>query len=74
MGERYLTVAQAAQVIGTTDYTIRRWIREQKIKAFMPGGYKLGYKIPVSEIKLLMHATDNQKGKKVAGSKLPSMA
>jgi excisionase family DNA binding protein len=53
-GERMLTVRQAAERLGTHQDTIRRWLRSGKIRGKMPGGTKLGYRIPESEITRLL--------------------
>ena len=53
-GERMLTVRQAAERLGTHQDTIRRWLRAGKIRGKMPGGTKLGYRIPESEITRLL--------------------
>ena len=49
-----LTVRQAAERLGTHQDTIRRWLRSGKIRGKMPGGTKLGYCIPESEITRLL--------------------
>lgn len=49
-----ITVEEAAARMGCHIETIRRWIRSGKIRAVMPGGYKLGYRIPPSEIDRLL--------------------
>jgi excisionase family DNA binding protein len=53
-GERMLTVFEAAERLRANPQTIRRWLREGKIKGVMPGGTKLGYRIPESEIRRLL--------------------
>ena len=56
-----LTVRQAAERLQTTEDTVRRWLRTGKIKGRMPGGTKLGYRIPASEIeRLLPHPAEDQ--------------
>ena len=49
-----LTVAEVAARLGANPYTIRRWLREGRIKGVMPGGTKLGYRIPESEVRRLL--------------------
>jgi excisionase family DNA binding protein len=54
MEEQMLTVPQVAKRLGANPYTIRRWLREGRIKGVMPGGTKLGYRIPESEVRRLL--------------------
>ena len=49
-----LTVREAADRLRTTDVTIRRWIKAGKLRGRMPGGTKLGYLIPESEVERLL--------------------
>jgi excisionase family DNA binding protein len=53
-GERLLTVFEAAERLRANPQTIRRWLRQGKLKGTMPGGTKLGYRIPKSEIRRLL--------------------
>jgi excisionase family DNA binding protein len=53
--EQMLTVPQVAARLGANPYTIRRWLREGRIKGVMPGGTKLGYRIPESEVRRLLN-------------------
>ena len=52
--ERMLTVEQAAELLQAHPQTVRRWLRDGKLKGRMPGGTKLGYRIPESEVKRLL--------------------
>lgn len=54
--ERLLTVKQVAERLSANPQTIRKWLREGKIHGSMPGGEKLGYRIPESEIARLIEA------------------
>lgn len=47
---RLLTVQEAAERIRSSPESVRRWIRQGRIKAFRPGGTKLGYRIPEPEM------------------------
>ena len=49
-----LTAIQAAEQMGTTVKTIHRYIHQGKIQAVKPGGARLGWRIPLSEIDRLM--------------------
>lgn len=48
------TVKQVAAELGANEETIRRWLRDGKINGFMPGGQKLGYRIPSAEVERLL--------------------
>jgi excisionase family DNA binding protein len=45
-----LTVREVAERVRTTPATVRRWLREGKLRGVLPGGTKLGYRIPESEV------------------------
>ncbi len=47
MEERYLSLAEACEVLGKTERTLYRWIKSGKLKAYKPGR---DYEIPVSAI------------------------
>jgi len=53
-GKRGLTVSEAAEQLRVPEATVRRWIREGKLRATMLGGTKTGYRIPESEIDRLL--------------------
>ena len=55
-GEKVLTVEEAAERIRTTPHTVRRWLREGKLKGTRPGGTRLGWRIPESEVRHLLDA------------------
>jgi excisionase family DNA binding protein len=48
--ERLLTVREVAQRIRSSPETVRRWLRQGKLRGFRPGGTKLGYRVPESEL------------------------
>lgn len=48
------TVKQVAELFGANEETVRRWLRVGRIKGVMPGGQKLGYRIPASEVERLL--------------------
>ena len=52
--ERLLTVKEVAERLRANPQTVRRWLREGKLRGVMPGGEKLGYRIPVSEVARLL--------------------
>jgi excisionase family DNA binding protein len=57
MAERVLKVPEAAEQLRVPAATVRRWIREGKLRATMLGGTKTGYRIPESEIDRLLRGT-----------------
>ncbi len=52
--ERLLTVKEVAERLSANPQTIRKWLREGKLRGTMPGGEKLGYRIPASELARLL--------------------
>ena len=54
MTERMYTVREAATEIGAQEETIRRWLRVGRIEGVMPGGQKLGYRIPAREVERIL--------------------
>jgi len=48
--DRLLTVPEVAEFFRTTPDAVRRWIRQGKLKAHMPGGQKTGYRIRQTEL------------------------
>jgi excisionase family DNA binding protein len=48
--ERLLTVREVAERIRSSPETVRRWLRQGKLRGFRPGGTKLGYRVPESEL------------------------
>lgn len=48
MDERYLSLAEACEVLGKSERTLYRWIKSGKLKAYKPGR---DYEIPVSAIR-----------------------
>ena len=50
MNERLLTVREVAERLRSSPETVRRWLRQGKLRGFQPGGTKLGYRVPESEL------------------------
>jgi excisionase family DNA binding protein len=59
--DELLTVEEAADKLKAHRQTVRRWLREGKLKGVMPGGTKLGYRIPQSEIARLLRGESGPK-------------
>jgi excisionase family DNA binding protein len=53
-GERLLTVKQVAEQFGVRTETVLRWIKTGRLHAVMPGGTKVGYRIPVSAVEQVL--------------------
>ena len=53
--EQMLTVAEAAARLRINPETVRVWLRSGKLKGHMPGGDKIGYRIPESEVRRVMY-------------------
>ena len=49
-GDELLTVRQVALRLKMNEETVRRWIKAKRLHALMPGGPKLGWRIPASEL------------------------
>ena len=52
--DRWLTVQDVVDRLGAHEETVRRWIRSGKLKASLPGGNRLGYRIRESELARFM--------------------
>ncbi|HEY1296398.1 MAG TPA: helix-turn-helix domain-containing protein [Chloroflexota bacterium] len=48
--QRLLTVREVAERVRSSPETVRRWIRSGRLRAVRPGGSKLGYRVPESEL------------------------
>jgi excisionase family DNA binding protein len=54
VAHRYLTVARFADATDLSRDTVRRWIREGRIKGKAIGGRRAGYRIPYDELERVM--------------------
>jgi excisionase family DNA binding protein len=54
--QRLLTVREVAERIRSSPETVRRWLRQGKLRGFRPGGTKLGYRVPESELQRFLQA------------------
>ena len=48
--QRLLTVREVAERLRSSPETVRRWLRQGKLRGFRPGGTKLGYRVPEAEL------------------------
>ena len=53
--QRLLTVREVAERIRSSPETVRRWLRQGKLRGFRPGGTKLGYRVPEGELQRFIH-------------------
>jgi len=60
--ERLLTVPEVAERLRTTAATVRRWLREGRLAGVMPGGTKLGYRIPETALETFMASAEEDYG------------
>jgi excisionase family DNA binding protein len=58
--ERYLTVHDVAAHLGVTEDTVRRWLRERRLRGFMPGGPRSGYRIRESELERFVSELEDE--------------
>ena len=57
--ERALTVAQVAERLATRPETVRRWLRDGRLRGVRLGGRKTGWRIPESEVRRLLSGGTN---------------
>jgi excisionase family DNA binding protein len=48
--QRLLTVREVAERLRSSPETVRRWLRQGKLRGFRPGGTKLGYRVSEAEL------------------------
>jgi len=60
--QRLLTVREVAERLRSSPETVRRWLRQGKLRGFRPGGTKLGYRVPESELQRFLRAAGEDKG------------
>jgi excisionase family DNA binding protein len=58
--ERMLTVAEVAERLRASVDTVRRWLRSGKLRGVKPGGSRLGYRIPESEVRRLLNGATSK--------------
>ena len=50
MQDRFLTVAEVAERMRVTEFTVRNWLRAGKLKGTRPGGTKAGWRIKEGDL------------------------
>lgn len=53
--DRLLTVEQVAERLGASGWTVRRWLREGKLKGRKIGGDRLGYRVKESDLEAFIN-------------------
>jgi excisionase family DNA binding protein len=61
--ERLLTVREVAERLRSSPETVRRWLRQGKLRGFRPGGTKLGYRVPEGELQRFLRVAAQGEGK-----------
>ncbi len=56
--ERLLTVREVAERIRSSPETVRRWLRQGRLRGFRPGGTKLGYRVLESDLQRFLSGSD----------------
>jgi excisionase family DNA binding protein len=60
--QRLLTVREVAERIRSSPETVRRWLRQGKLRGFRPGGTKLGYRVPEAELDRFLAESGHGRG------------
>ncbi len=60
--QRLLTVREVAERLRSSPETVRRWLRQGKLRGFRPGGTKLGYRVPESELQRFINVAQRTQG------------
>jgi excisionase family DNA binding protein len=60
--QRLLTVREVAERLRSSPETVRRWLRQGKLRGFRPGGTKLGYRVPEGELQRFIHLSQTAQG------------
>ncbi len=60
--ERLLTVEQVAERIQVPEATVRRWLREGRLRGARFGGTKTGWRIRESELQRFIEAAERDEG------------
>ena len=60
VAEEFLTVPEVAEQLRVSEDTVRRWLRERRLRGFMPGGARGGYRIRESELERFVSQLERQ--------------
>ena len=59
-GERLLTVPQVAERLQVGPRTVHRWLREGRLRGFLLGGTKTGYRVRASEVERFVQSREGR--------------
>jgi excisionase family DNA binding protein len=59
--QRLLTVREVAERLRSSPETVRRWLRQGKLRGFRPGGTILGYRVPEGELQRFLRTAGEGK-------------
>jgi excisionase family DNA binding protein len=59
--ESVLTVSEAAERLRVNPETVRVWLRNGKMRGYRPGGDRIGYRIPESEVERVLRGEPDAK-------------
>jgi excisionase family DNA binding protein len=59
--EPFLTVAAAAERLAISQESVRIWLRSGKLRGYRPGGSKIGWRIPATEVERVLRAEPHAK-------------
>ena len=59
---RLLTVREVAERLRSSPETVRRWLRQGKLRGFRPGGTKLGYRVSEEELQDFINRSPAARG------------
>ena len=59
--QRLLTVREVAERLRSSPETVRRWLRQGRLRGFRPGGTKLAYRVPESELQRFLRVAGEDK-------------
>ena len=65
-GERMLTVREVSERLNVPEATIRRWLRDGRLRGARLGGTRLGYRIAESDVERFVEAGYGGQGKAAA--------
>lgn len=65
-GERMLTVREVSDRLRVPEATIRRWLRDGRLRGVRLGGTRLGYRIAESDVEAFVRASYGEQGKAAA--------
>ncbi len=49
--ERQLSVEDVAQTLGVSEWTVRNWLREGRLRGYRPGGTRIGWRVRASALR-----------------------